>query len=145
MVPDCHPQKKMKIGKMLGLNLALFQFIIFWSQASPCAELAGGKVIVVGGDHYYPPHEFINEAGQPDGYNVELTRAIPNPATHYFKLGPKALFSNSSSCVSFISFFSSTRFFRFLPLASPSLTSAATRSYPKAGLRIVARPALPSK
>lgn len=32
--------------------------------------------IVIGGDHNYPPYEFLNEKGRPDGYNVELTRAI---------------------------------------------------------------------
>ncbi|WP_273427962.1 transporter substrate-binding domain-containing protein [Marinobacter sp.] len=34
------------------------------------------RVIRVGGDHDYPPYEFINAKGQPDGYNTELTRAI---------------------------------------------------------------------
>lgn len=34
------------------------------------------SVILVGGDHNYPPYEFINEQGEPDGYNTELTRAI---------------------------------------------------------------------
>jgi len=33
-------------------------------------------VIVVGGDHNYPPYEFIDSDGQPAGFNVELTRAI---------------------------------------------------------------------
>ncbi len=33
-------------------------------------------MIIVGGDHNYPPYEFINEQGQPDGYNTELTQAI---------------------------------------------------------------------
>lgn len=33
-------------------------------------------VIIVGADHNYPPYEFINEDGEPDGYNTELTRAI---------------------------------------------------------------------
>lgn len=33
-------------------------------------------VIVVGGDHNYPPYEFINDEGLPDGYNTDLTRAI---------------------------------------------------------------------
>lgn len=32
--------------------------------------------IIVGGDHYHPPYEFIDENGEPAGYNVELTRAI---------------------------------------------------------------------
>lgn len=34
------------------------------------------RVIVVGGDHNYPPYEFINKDGKPDGYNTELTLAI---------------------------------------------------------------------
>ncbi|MCZ2721025.1 transporter substrate-binding domain-containing protein [Marinomonas sp. 15G1-11] len=32
--------------------------------------------ILVAGDHNYPPYEFINEDGEPDGYNTELTLAI---------------------------------------------------------------------
>jgi len=33
-------------------------------------------VIVVGGDRAYPPYEFLDEGGNPTGFNVELTRAI---------------------------------------------------------------------
>lgn len=32
--------------------------------------------IIVGGDLDYPPYEFLDENGQPAGYNVDLTRAI---------------------------------------------------------------------
>lgn len=32
--------------------------------------------IIIGGDSDYPPYEFINAAGVPDGYNVELSRAV---------------------------------------------------------------------
>ncbi|MBE0585810.1 MAG: transporter substrate-binding domain-containing protein, partial [Desulfofustis sp.] len=32
--------------------------------------------IIIGGDHNYPPYEFLDEKGQPAGYNVELSRAI---------------------------------------------------------------------
>ncbi len=32
--------------------------------------------IIVGGDNDYPPFEFLDENGEPAGYNVELTRAI---------------------------------------------------------------------
>ncbi len=39
-------------------------------------ELPEDRRIVVGGDHNYPPYEFLNEHGDPDGYNVEITRAI---------------------------------------------------------------------
>jgi signal transduction histidine kinase/CheY-like chemotaxis protein len=34
------------------------------------------RILVVQGDHYYPPFEFINEDGEPDGFNVELFRAM---------------------------------------------------------------------
>lgn len=33
-------------------------------------------VIRVGGDYDYPPYEFIDQNGNPTGYNVELTKAI---------------------------------------------------------------------
>ncbi len=36
------------------------------------------RTIVVGGNSNYPPYEFIDEDGVPNGYNVELTRAIAN-------------------------------------------------------------------
>jgi len=32
--------------------------------------------IIIGGDQNYPPYEFLDENGQPTGYNVELMRAI---------------------------------------------------------------------
>ncbi|WP_226989158.1 transporter substrate-binding domain-containing protein [Desulfuromonas sp. TF] len=32
--------------------------------------------VIVGGDHSYPPYEFLDEEGRPSGFNVELTRAI---------------------------------------------------------------------
>ncbi len=39
-------------------------------------ELPSDRHILVGGDHNYPPYEFINENGQPDGLNVDLIRAV---------------------------------------------------------------------
>ncbi len=42
------------------------------------SQTTGNKYsrIIVGGDNAYPPYEFIDENGQPAGYNVDLTRAI---------------------------------------------------------------------
>ena len=34
------------------------------------------SLVVVGGDTSYPPYEFVDENGQPDGFNVELTEAV---------------------------------------------------------------------
>jgi two-component system sensor histidine kinase EvgS len=39
-------------------------------------ELPGQRRIVVGGDHQYPPFEYLDEQGNPAGFNVELTRMI---------------------------------------------------------------------
>lgn len=34
------------------------------------------RTILVKGDRYYPPYEFINEKGEPDGFNIELFREL---------------------------------------------------------------------
>ncbi len=39
-------------------------------------EADGRPVIIVGGDVNYPPYEFLDKAGRPAGFNVEITRAI---------------------------------------------------------------------
>ena len=39
-------------------------------------ELPVHRRIVIGGDHNYPPYEYLDEEGRPAGFNVELTRAI---------------------------------------------------------------------
>ncbi len=52
---------------------------------------AGGKSrVIVGGDQDYPPYEYLDENGQPNGYNVDLTRAIARRVglNVEFRLGP---------------------------------------------------------
>lgn len=44
--------------------------------AFPAQATGHGDTVLIGGDHNYPPYEFLNEHGEPDGYNTELTRAI---------------------------------------------------------------------
>lgn len=34
------------------------------------------EVVLVGGDRFYPPYEFLDKDGNPAGFNVDLTRAI---------------------------------------------------------------------
>ncbi len=61
----------------LLLALASLVFVCLATVGTPPAEASGhGDTIRVGGDHNYPPYEFLNENGEPDGYNTELTRAI---------------------------------------------------------------------
>jgi len=39
-------------------------------------QLPARRRIVVGGDRSFPPYEYLDEAGEPAGFNVDLTRAI---------------------------------------------------------------------
>ncbi len=52
--------------------------VFFLILSSHAAAKDGGvrPVVHVGGGWDLPPYEFINQDGQPDGYNVELVRAI---------------------------------------------------------------------
>jgi polar amino acid transport system substrate-binding protein len=54
--------------------------LLFLSRAVPAMAVQPQKhetrIIVIGGDRDYPPYEFIDKEGQPNGYNVDLTRAI---------------------------------------------------------------------
>ncbi|MDA3815845.1 MAG: transporter substrate-binding domain-containing protein, partial [Prolixibacteraceae bacterium] len=44
------------------------------------------KTINIKGDYYYPPFEFINENGQPDGFNVELFKRLAEELGIQYKL-----------------------------------------------------------
>ena len=39
-------------------------------------ELPSGRRLVFGGDRNYPPYEYLNEHGEPEGFAVALSRAI---------------------------------------------------------------------
>ncbi|NAW88808.1 transporter substrate-binding domain-containing protein [Photobacterium halotolerans] len=56
---------------MRWFGVGLSFFCTFGVMAAPDSQ-----VIIIGADHNYPPYEFINEDGEPDGYNTELTLAI---------------------------------------------------------------------
>ncbi|MFL1464970.1 transporter substrate-binding domain-containing protein [Marinobacter sp. DUT-3] len=59
------------------LQLLSLLLCVVTSLSIEAAPLERSKQqIIVGGDHYHPPYEFIDENGEPAGYNVELTRAI---------------------------------------------------------------------
>lgn len=53
------------------LTLLLFLFSSSASFAAPARA-----DIDMGGDYAYPPYEFLNSEGKPDGFNVDLMRAI---------------------------------------------------------------------
>lgn len=55
--------------KRILLVVIILVSLRIWAQDSL-------RTVIIGGDYNYPPYEFINDSGEPDGYNVELSRAI---------------------------------------------------------------------
>jgi len=53
-----------------------FRSIVLFFSLFIVSVAQANRPILVGGDLNYPPYEFLNEYGEPDGYNTELTRAI---------------------------------------------------------------------
>ncbi|WP_432472629.1 transporter substrate-binding domain-containing protein [Amphritea sp. HPY] len=55
----------------------LFPFcLLLLSTATSEANPEQEQAVLIGGDYNYPPYEFLDDKGQPTGYNVELTLAI---------------------------------------------------------------------
>lgn len=64
--------------KAIGmLCLILAAWWLPWPAPAAAAEPAAeARVVIVGGNANYPPYEFIDKAGQPAGFNIDLTRAV---------------------------------------------------------------------
>lgn len=58
------------------LMAALFLISLFCASSFALTPVVSEKTYIIGGDYYYPPYEYLDEDGNPAGYNVELTRAI---------------------------------------------------------------------
>ena len=61
------------------MKIKMFYLIsIFFIILFPTTSLANSeqKVIKIMGDRAFPPYEYINKNGKPDGFNVELFKAI---------------------------------------------------------------------
>ena len=59
--------------------IALFLVILLIQLIIPSAAFADTRpVLIVGDDEYYPPYSFIDEKGQPAGFNIELITAVAN-------------------------------------------------------------------
>ena len=43
-------------------------------------ELPSNRRLIIGGDHNFPPYEYLDERGRPTGFNTELTRAVAQEA-----------------------------------------------------------------
>ena len=51
----------------------------------------GARSLVYGGDHQFPPYEYLDEQGKPEGFNIHLVRALAREAgmSIDIRLGPR--------------------------------------------------------
>jgi PAS domain S-box-containing protein len=51
----------------------------------------GARSLVYGGDHQFPPYEYLDEQGNPEGFNIHLIRALAREAgmSIEIRLGPR--------------------------------------------------------
>jgi len=54
----------------------LFITVLILNGVAQAATPSTEQSVLIGGDYNYPPYEFLDDEGNPSGYNVELTRAI---------------------------------------------------------------------
>ncbi|QPM68698.1 transporter substrate-binding domain-containing protein [Atribacter laminatus] len=64
------------LNEGLALVIADGTYQYLHSKWFAAMELPTNRRIIIGGDYNFPPFEFINENGLPDGFNVDITRAI---------------------------------------------------------------------
>ena len=59
--------------------------------AAPLAAQAPSRSIVYGGDQQFPPYEYLDEQGRPEGFNIHLIRALAREAgmAVEVRLGPR--------------------------------------------------------
>jgi len=73
--------------------ILVFWVVLLLSSLQAQSGISVKRKVIIGGDYNYPPYEFLNSQGEPDGYNVELSRAICNQLnwTPEFRLAKWAL------------------------------------------------------
>jgi len=65
------------IGSFLNMLSVFILFSCFPLCSAPLNLSADeSKFLVIKGDHNYPPYEYLNQNGQPDGFNVDIVRSI---------------------------------------------------------------------
>ena len=63
------------LQKKLGINIIFLLCVLVTLSVSGYADEVRPKIIF-GDDIYYPPYSYMDENGQPAGYNIELAKAI---------------------------------------------------------------------
>jgi PAS domain S-box-containing protein len=75
-----------KIKFLLLLAYPVILFCTSLHAQESTSSSSDQRVFKIKGDHYYPPYEFLNEKGEPDGFNVELFREIASSLDIHYEL-----------------------------------------------------------
>jgi len=77
--------------RRLTLALALGTLAVLAAPAAAQNPSRDRSVLVFGGDREFAPYEYLDEAGDPQGFNIHLMRALAREAglTVEFRLGPR--------------------------------------------------------
>ena len=71
----------------------LLTAFVLLALAAPTAAQSGdpSRSLVYGGDHEFPPYEYLDDQGQPEGFNIHLIRALAREAgmSIDIRLGPR--------------------------------------------------------
>ena len=65
--------------------------LLLVAPAATALAQAPNRSLVYGGDHEFPPYEYLDEQGQPAGFNIQLIRALAREAgmSIEIRLGPR--------------------------------------------------------
>lgn len=65
--------------------------LVFALAATAAAQTGSSRSLVYGGDQQFPPYEYLDAQGQPEGFNIHLIRALAREAgmSIEVRLGPR--------------------------------------------------------
>ncbi len=72
-------------------GLAFLTAWLLLAPATPAVAQVPTRSLVYGGDSQFPPYEYLDEQGQPEGFNIQLIRALAREAgmSIEVRLGPR--------------------------------------------------------
>ena len=82
--------KRIFVSLILGGLLSLCLAASVQARCPNASQTNSDSIIVIGGDYNYPPFEYLNAKGEPDGFNVDVVRAVAKEMGLHIKieLGP---------------------------------------------------------
>ena len=71
-----HVIKRSPLVRGLAVLILLWMLLVPGPAAAEEDQVIQEPPVVIGGDHNYPPYEYLDKSGIPAGYNVDLSQAV---------------------------------------------------------------------